>query len=200
MMFVLLFLVAAAPIYCQMSTTTITPSVTLSNQNKNQNNNNNKEVDPKVVKYGPVLYENYVDSEGNTKKRAYRYGFQYKEDASKVKTSGDVQRETYVDEKGEKGSKGYRWGFQYSKDSDSGGQGTKLKAPKMAPSQKDSEAKLPPATPTPTTATGEQAAPTSASLAPSDETTKAKQQEMNKKIIELIKERQKLSEPAAQNK
>jgi len=177
------------------------------NQNTNQNQNQNKNsADAAAKKLGSVQYENYVDSEGNKKDRAYRYGFQYKEDASKTKADGKIQRETYVDDKGEKGSKNYRWKFQYTgEDQGQNTSSAKVKAPKFAPPTKDSDAVLPTqpqGTKEPAGSVSGAAASAAASaptFAPSED-TKAKQQDFNKKILDLIKERQKLTEGASENK
>jgi flagellar motor protein MotB len=135
---------------------------------------------------GNASYEEYTDSDGNIKRRAFKYGFQYK-DYKSAKPVGKSQQETYTKDSGDLSDRSFKYGFQYNGEEESAAP-IKLKAPKLAsPSESADNYSSPP----PSSASS--SPPTTANaFAPASDDLKKKDADILSKMKDLIKERQQL--------
>jgi len=164
-------------------------------EQSNQNNQNNQNT--AVRNIGNTLHEEYTDSDGNLKSKAYRYGFQYKDTFKPAKPSGTTLKESYTSQSGDQGTRNYRYGWQYKSDQEGDDKPLKLTAPKWnAPTPTDtsgdsagsaaaSSSDSTPSSPPPSS-------PPATALAPSDSDTKNKDVDVFNRMKDLIKERQQL--------
>ena len=165
-------------------------SSTISNQN-NQNNQNSAVTN----KYGNTLQEEYTDSDGNIKKRSYRYGFQYKDSFKPAKPSGVISKESYTNPSGDQSSRSYRYGWQYKSGEEAYEAPIKMKAQKLnAPMESTGESAGAAASSdsSPSSSAAPSASSSAPSLVPSADDIKRKDADIMNRMKDLIKERQQL--------
>ncbi len=139
---------------------------------------------------GSTNYEEYTDSDGNVKRRAFKYGFQYSESYKPAKPVGQTQKESYTTGSGELSERSFKYAHQYTGDEGSPAP-IKLKAQKTTPPSEGSNSY-------PTSSPSSSSSSSSPSSTPSS-TADAKERDADvmNKMRELIKERQQLKAGAS---
>jgi len=194
-----MFLVIAAIIINGANAQVAAPIQSSSSELSNQRNQNNQNSAAK--NYGNTIREEYTDSDGNTKSRAYRYGFQYNDSFKPVKPVGGSSKESYTNQSGDQGARSYKYGWQYKSDEASDEKPIKLKAPKWsAPTESTGEnagssvsSDTSPSSSS-STATPSVAPPSASTSSPTPASDEAKKKDTDilNRMKDLIQERQKL--------
>ncbi|MCX6111980.1 MAG: hypothetical protein NTY22_01665 [Proteobacteria bacterium] len=135
---------------------------------------------------GNVVVETYVDTDGTTKYKSYRYGYQYKgKTVTKDKPEGGIQKKTVINPSGQDSEEDYVWGFQYAKDNKTATESTpsKLKTQKFQTIKRAPVSTNAPA-PAGTTATD------GTKVGTDEAAGAAKPEEIQKKLLDMIKQSQ----------